>query len=71
IILSPNPQLVRLSPNLEKLVKLKIHQNQDVQILPEIKKIDIVLSMEENPQSAHCTAIGYLHISSHLQCDST
>ncbi|KAJ8935535.1 hypothetical protein NQ318_001766 [Aromia moschata] len=29
ITLSPNPQLVRLSPNSEKLEMLKIYQNQD------------------------------------------
>ncbi|KAJ8956565.1 hypothetical protein NQ318_019290 [Aromia moschata] len=43
---SPNPQLVRLSPKLEKLVMLKIYQNQDVQKLPKIKRLTF---MEENP----------------------
>ncbi|KAJ8940006.1 hypothetical protein NQ318_012928 [Aromia moschata] len=50
ITLSPNPQLVRLSPNLEKLVMLKIYQNQDVQKITQDKKIDIVLSTVENPR---------------------
>ncbi|KAJ8962525.1 hypothetical protein NQ318_000916 [Aromia moschata] len=41
ITLSPNPQLVRLSPNLEKLVMLKIYQNQDFQKLPRIKRLTL------------------------------
>ncbi|KAJ8944464.1 hypothetical protein NQ318_012524 [Aromia moschata] len=41
ITLSPNPQLVRLSPNLEKLVMLKIYQNQCVQKLPKIKRLTL------------------------------
>ncbi|KAJ8962597.1 hypothetical protein NQ318_000990 [Aromia moschata] len=43
IALSHNPQLVRLSPNLEKLVMLKIYQNQDVQKLPKIKRLTLCL----------------------------